>query len=88
MHGQVKAFPIVADFMLKFYITATDTKDSKEANVSMMEAIMNDFCRWLYQLKLTNIKVNPTRTADIDFTPPVNVPKKSTPGKIESQKEM
>lgn len=57
----VKYFPLVSDFFIRFYVPETDSKDAKEANLSLTEAITYDFCRWLLQNKLTHIQVKMTR---------------------------
>jgi len=53
----------------------------------MMEVITFDFCKWLSHMKLTHIKTKMNKEVEIDFKPPVVVKAKSTPGKVESQKE-
>jgi hypothetical protein len=85
--GQVKYFPLVVDFFVRFYLPDTDSKEAKEANQSLMEVIAYDFCKWLSKSELTKIKVNMSRAVEIDFKPPVNLKQKSTPGKVEEHKE-
>lgn len=53
-----------------------------------MEVLTADFCQWLLKNKLTNLRVSLNRKVEIDFKPPVIVKPKTTPGKIESPKEM
>lgn len=83
---QVKYFPMVSDFFIRFYIPETETKDTHEVNLSLMEVITYDFCNWLLINKLTSIKVNMNQKIEIDFKPPVSVKSKGTPGKVESSK--
>ena len=63
----------------------SESKDAKEANASLMELITHDFCNWLFQKKMTSIKVELSRDIEIDFQPPISK-LKSTPGKAESAK--
>lgn len=77
---QVKYFPLVSDFLIRFYIPEGENKDSKEANLSLMELITYDFCSWLSKRQLTNITVSLTRSVEIDFKP-AQVKPKTTPGK-------
>lgn len=83
---QVKYFPLIADFLIRFYIPETEGKDSKESNLSLMEVLAYDFCHWLSQQKLTTIKVTMSRKVEIDFKPPIVVKAKLTPGKVEEHK--
>jgi len=83
---QLKYFPLVSDFFVRFYLPGTDNKDTKEANPSLMEVIVYDFCTWLNSLKLTNIKVFLTRNVEIDFKPVAQAKPKATPGKAELPK--
>ena len=55
-------FPLVADFFVRYYLAEIDNKDRAEANRSLMEVIVYDFCNWLKIRKLTNLKVSFTRT--------------------------
>lgn len=82
----VKYFPMISDFLIRFYIPETDHKDAHEVNLSLMEVITYDFCNWLLLNKLTSIKVNMNERIEIDFKPPANVKSKGTPGKVESPK--
>lgn len=82
----VKYFPMVSDFLIRFYLPETDNKDTHDANLSLMEVITYDFCSWLLNNKLTNIKVNMSERIEIDYKPPANSKPKSTPGKVESLK--
>jgi hypothetical protein len=84
--GQVKYFPMVSDFFIRSYVPETDTKEAKEANPSLMEILVQDFCQFLQKLKLTNIRVTSTREVRIDFKPPIAKPK-LTPSKTENLKE-
>jgi len=86
-NGQfLKYFPIVSDFLLRFYIPETETKDRKEANLSLMEIIIYDFCNWLNKRKLTQIKIALGRDVEIDFKPPTQSKIKSGTGKAEVAK--
>lgn len=72
----LKYFPMVSDFLIRFYIPETEskeTKETKEANLSLMEIITYDFCNWLNKRKLTNIKIALSRDIEIDFKPPIQV---------------
>ena len=71
---------------MRFYLEQNELKEIKEANLSMMEVITFDFCKWLSHLKLTNIRAKMNKEVEIDFKPPIVVKNKSTPGKVESQK--
>jgi hypothetical protein len=62
-------------------VPEVDTKEAKEANLSLMEIITYDFCSWLNKLKLTNIKVSLSRNVEVDFKPSIQVKTKTTPGK-------
>lgn len=67
--------------MIRFYVPEVDSKEAKEANLSLMEIITYDFCGWLNKLKLTNIKVSLSRNVEIDYKPSIQVKVKTTPGK-------
>jgi hypothetical protein len=82
----LKYFPMVSDFLLRFYIPETESKDTKEANLSLMEIITFDFCNWLNKRKLTQIKIALGRDIEIDFKPPAQSKMKSGSGKAEIAK--
>lgn len=82
----LKYFPLVSDFLLRFYIPETENKDTKEVNLSLMEIIIYDFCNWLNKRKLTQIKIALGRDVEIDFKPPVQLKNKSVSGKAEVAK--
>jgi hypothetical protein len=72
---------MVSDFLIRFYIPQTENKDTKEANLALMEIITYDFCNWLNKSKLTNIKIALSRDIEVDFKPTIQVKAKTSSGK-------
>lgn len=52
--AECRFFPIICDFLLRYYLP---TSDYKELNLSLIELMLYDFCRWMLRNALTHVKV-------------------------------
>jgi hypothetical protein len=79
--NEVRFFPIVADFLVQSYIPL----EAREANLSLMELLTFDFCNWLYNRRLTNIRVTMGNDFKLDYKPiPTPAKQKGTPSKHDT----